>query len=397
MNSNKIVYSRSKSRKSLLIEWILMGIVFLQNPPWFLWENSYFYLSFLVLVLTVLCLERLVKNPFVFTKQIPLIICLLIFFVFYSSFGEFRFSSIVTILIFILLFVISEKEKIAALKLITTLLSIIIGVSLVAWLFHNNVSQLPMYGFLNYGIGKGDEGNTVLKNYILFIEVASDTSNRFYSIFDEPGVLGTLAGFVLFANKYNFRNKLNIIIFIGGLFTFSLAFIGITILGVLLNNLKSKVAIIKGILALVFLLSISFFVLKNNETFQMAVVNRIINIDESGIDSRTSDHLNRFFNDFILSSDLILGKGTSFFKENVAFLSGQGYKLFIIEYGLIGFCLILLMYLTMAKKYSKVGYLCLSVFFLSFLQRPALFTAWQVVLFSLSVVNLYYLNNKNIK
>lgn len=387
----------SKSRKSLLIEWTLAGIVFLQNPPWFLWDNSYFYLSFLVLVLTVLCLERIVKTPFLLSRQIPLIIFLIIFYIIYSSLGEFRFSSLVTILTFILLFFISESEKIAALKLITIILSTIVSVSLIAWLYHNNVSNLPMFGFLNYGIGKGDDGNTILSNYILFVEEVSDTSNRFYSIFDEPGVLGTLASFVLFANKYDFRSKSNIIIFIGGLFTFSLAFIGITILGVFLINLKRSVMIIKGILAVIFLSLISFFVLRDNETFQMVVVDRILNIDESGINSRTPDNLNSFFDKFILSSDLFLGKGTSFFKENSSLLSGQGYKLFIIEYGLIGFSLVLLMYLALAKKYSNIGNLCLLVFLISFLQRPSLFTAWQVIFFSLTVVNLHYLNNKSFK
>ncbi len=59
-----------------------------------------------------------------------------------------------------------------------------------------------------------------MNNYLLFVTMATANTFRFYSMFDEPGVLGTLSAFVLFANKYDFKRKSNLIILIGAFFHF---------------------------------------------------------------------------------------------------------------------------------------------------------------------------------
>lgn len=384
-----------KQHKSNFIIFTLSGIVFMQNPPWFLWDNSFFYMTFLVFLLFGLCFDRIVNKTFLYSKQILLIFCLVFYFLIFASFGEFRFSSLVVILIFLLMFVVSEKEKKEVLRLITKILGVIIFISLIAWISHNYLYTLPMSGFLQYGTGKGDEGVNSLENYILFVQNKKESLNRFYSVFDEPGVLGTLSGFVLLANRYDLKKKINIIILLGGLFSFSLAFVFITVIGVLLLNLKSSIMLMKGLIIMLLLVVMTFFFFKDNETFQSVVIDRILNMNESGVDSRTSDMLNSVFENLLNSSDFFIGKGTSFFKENPLLFSGQGYKIFIIEYGIIGFALVLLMYLAIIKEQSKIGYVCLLIYLLSFLQRPFLFTPWQIILFSVTIANFTTLNSIN--
>ena len=378
--------------KSVLITWLLVGIVFCLNPPWFIWDYSYALASVFVLSLFFLCFNRILLYPMLFANHLLLFIVCVLFFVVFGGMGEFRLSSVVTLLTFFLLFFISEDEKIKTLKLITNILAVVILVSLTAWLTNKYIFKLPMYGYLEYGKGKGDAGD-ILLNYILFIDYSSDTVSRFYSVFDEPGVLGTLSAFILFANKYNFRKRNNIIILIGGLFTFSLAFILISMIGMMILNVKRGLAILKAALGLVILLGLTFLVLKEDETFNAVVVDRIVNIGEFGVDSRTSEGLNYFFNNFISSSDFYLGLGTDFFNQNPTLLEGQGYKIFVIEYGLAGIVILFFMYKSFFKQNYILGYSCLAIFFLSFLQRPFLFTPWQLIMFSLAIVNLTYLEN----
>ena len=378
---------------SLLVSGLLTSIVFCLNPPWFIWNYSYILASISVLILFFVCFNRIVKWFGFYFRFIIIYALLVLFFVVYGSFGEFRFSSVITLLTFFLLFFITKAEKIWTLKYVTKILSIIVLISLSGWLLNKYVFSLPIFGYLAYGVGKGDAGD-VLLNYIIFVDYQSDAVSRFYSVFDEPGVLGTLSAFVLLGNKYDFKNKSNVIILLGGLFTFSLAFIIISIIGILVLNVKKSSTIIKALLIAAVIIPIVFFVLKDDQTFNSVVVDRLINIGENGIDSRTSYGLNSFFNGFVSSPDFYLGMGTDFFKYNPTLLSGQGYKIFVIEYGIIGVVLLFVLYRSFIGKNYFLGYSCLIIFFISFLQRPFLFTPWQLIMFSICLSNLIYLEQK---
>lgn len=294
----------------------------------------------------------------------------------------------VTIVIFFVLFLISDAEKISTLDGLTKILSIIISVSLGALLINNLAFNLP-FEYLQYDSGKGDGGKVIFKNYYLFIQPVGYSSVRFYSIFDEPGTLGTLLAFVLFANSYSMKNKNNIVLLVGGVLTFSLAFFILTLIGYIVINAKSVLATIKAAVVVMALFIAIIFFLEDSEGFKAIVIDRVLNLDENGVDSRTTTSLSMFFNDFLYSFDILLGMGTSFFKENPELFSGQNYKLFIVEYGLFGFLLMVLMYLSMAARNLKVGFFCLLIFLVSFLQRPFMFTPWQTILFSLTFTSLH--------
>jgi predicted RNA-binding protein with RPS1 domain len=60
----------------------------------------------------------------------------------------------------------------------------------------------------------------VMPNEVINVEFP-----RFYGVFDEPGVIGTFAGIMLFAERYNLKKISNIILFVSGVFSFSLFFI----------------------------------------------------------------------------------------------------------------------------------------------------------------------------
>jgi hypothetical protein len=383
--------------KSTLIIWILTLIVYLQNTPWFLWQlPSYVFIFILTILLIILCADRITNSSSRYIRHIPFITLLFFFFVFYSSFSQFRFSSVITLIIYVILFTISKEEKIAVLNLLTKSLAIIVGISLLAWLFHNYIYPFPIYNYIGYGglKGGGDSG-LILKNYILFIEHDDLIINRFYCIFDEPGVLGTLSSFILFANKYNFKNKYNLIIFCGGIFTFSLAFYILTTIGIILRFSKNLKQIFKVLIALPITVLILMSLLRDNYTYQNVIEYRLLNMNDSSIESRTSYELNNYFKDYLHSSDIYFGKGLNFLEENSNLNNGQGYKFFIIEYGLFGIFLVFLMYIKMGEGSRRDTYSLILIFFLSFLQRPHLFTPFQLIIFSVAIANnTNYMINK---
>lgn len=374
---------------------LLVGIILAQNPPWFIWRVYYPLMTLLIAILLILSLKRLKTKTFS-VREIILILSLTAFFFILSIFNEVRISSLISVITFILMLTISDEEGIRALRILTKTLSITILISLSAWLIHNNLYSLPMYGTLSYGEGKGADQSSVIDNYFLFIEIRRSIINRFYSVFDEPGVIGTLAAFILYANQYDFKNKHNIIIFIGGVFTFSLAFIVLIAIGFMLSKLTLSIKFVSSIFLLLILIGSTYFILKENETFQLVVIGRIMSSESSGLESRTSYDLNNYYDEFKNTTSFFTGKGTSFFTNHPELKQGQSHKIFFIEYGLTGFLLVLLMYLALLYPYNKMGVFYLLLFIISFLQRPFMLLPWQIIIFTIGIKNLDHIKRQRL-
>lgn len=351
-----------------------------------MWSYYYPVLAGLIILLFLQNVKRIAKNASTSFVSIYTIILFLYFIVLRAHEGI-QGSSFVTIITFLSLFFVSSKDKVEALSFLTKVLTAIILLSLPLWIINNYFTSLPVFGSLNYSEGKGDAGTVVLSNYLFFIQPSDYDINRFYSVFDEPGVLGTLAAFVLFGNQYNFRRKKNIVILIGGFFTFSLAFYVLTLIGIVLINIKNIRAIAYSFFIIITISTSLFLILKDDPSFQRLIIERFLEIDSS-LDRRHSFELNYIFDNFMGSIHFLWGLSKKDVVNITELGSGQGYKLFLIEYGIIGLVLVLIMYFFFKEKKSKYFYFALILFVLSFIQRPFLFTPWQITLFSLIIANL---------
>jgi hypothetical protein len=367
--------------KSFTIINMMVMIVFLQNPPWFLWDYYYPILCFCVFISSIAIFDRVNHLPKNKLYLIFFTLILISFFVIFSSLQQFRSSSIITIIVFFQLFTLRQEEKISILNKITSILSFIVFISLSFWLINQFIYELPVFREMSYETWKGDAGQTVIDNYFFFVQEKNKIFHRFYSIFDEPGVLGTLSAFILFANNYNFKDKKNIIILVGAFFTFSLAFYLLTFIGLMLCYGRKPINLIITTIVIIIASFILPALLKENQAFQFSIIYRLSNKNEDSFESRTSNDLNKFFPNYIKSSDSILGMGTSFFDNNKNLNSGQGYQLFLIEYGFVGLFLVLGMYSLFHSNNKYLAYSYLLLFLLSFLQRPFLFTPWQLIVF----------------
>lgn len=376
-----------KVKKSTVIINLFVIIVFMQNPPWPFWDSWFYFLFFCFLISSYLLFDRIVKYKPI-NKDLFLFTCiLLLFFVVFQSFQRFRTSSLVSIVIFYQLFFLTTEEKCSILDRITTLLAIIIAVSLPLWLINQYVFELPFGSEMHYGEWKGKNQTLILENFYFFVNARLEHIIRFYSVFDEPGTLGTLSAFLLFANKYNFRDKRILIILIGAFFTFSLAFFILTGVGLILFYIRTLKLILIFSMTITVIIVLTIITFKRNPTFEGAVLNRITSV-KSSLEIRTSEETTIFFREYVTSSQSILGKGPAFFSNNPELMFGNGSKFFLIENGFLGLFLVIGMYLLISGKANYLVLSYLIIFLLSFLQRPFLFTPYQLIVFAAGVASL---------
>lgn len=361
-----------------IIPLLALLIIILQNPIWPFWFIG--RMGSFALILVLLLIFVLEKRIRLTTNQFLLLCLSFLTLVIIPLFnGVFHASSIFSFICLVLVLGMKASEKYIIFDKLTTYLSIIISVSLPAWLIHQYIYPLPIYSLIDIASFKGiDDG--FMENYILFVQAQGVEAIRFYSMFDEPGVLGTLSAFVLYGNNYNLKDRRNIIILIGAFFTFSLAFILLSIFGIIWHSRRS----IKTLLRYIFCISISVymlfvFLLSENLAFQQSVAYRMANLFEPEALSRNSISFDYYYDKLVNSPMVLIGYGG---KINDYVLDGASYKNFIFEYGILGIFGLFFIYILIIKIRNLDNFGCLLMFSLSFLQRPVAFTAWQILLFA---------------
>jgi hypothetical protein len=374
---------------------LLAMTVFIQNPVYIFWRNGIQIVGLLALLLV--CYLYMKRRLFDFRfPNFVVVILLLLIFVFIINQYEFglQVSTIMLLVVYWCMFLYTDFEKNKAIDYISNILAVILSLSLPLWLVHVFISPLPLHGTIST---EGLKPYPFVNNYIFFITVPNKTEIfRFYSVFDEPGVLGTLGAFVLFINKYDFRKIRNVIILLGCLFTFSMAFYVLILVGIFYYAITSLKRFIFLSLILLIIGYGVFFFLKDFHTFNIIILSRFNTFGMGLVESRTGMELNRFFSEYVKSPQFFRGMGNNFLvKHNLN--QGASYKQFLIQYGLCGAMMLLFMYISllMRKKNPNIAFL-LILFILSFLQRPVAFTPWQVILFSCGVSRLRYSSLKNI-
>lgn len=374
----------------------LLTVVFLScHGPWPIWGYfSGIKVALLCLSLILFYKLKIIGNIFLPSNSrtiIALFLYVLYFIiVFFILWGDFQGFNIVIILGVITMLCLSGDEKEKALSILTKTLAIILLVSLPAWLFHKYVTPLPLFGIINIGAFKGTS-ECLMYNYFCFVSYYN-TNFRFYSVFDEPGALGTLAAFILYVNKYDFKKWFNIAILVCCIPTYSLAFYVLTLFGMAIQFAKSGKVYFKG---LIFVLSFSvlvFYSLQDNEVFQDTVVYRVMNLDESN-DDRLGGNTERNFKEMLNSPiTALVGYGDNPYKEANA---SRSYQNWLLEYGFLGLIVGILLYMSFIKKKNRDTLGLLLLLLVSFIQRPNNLLDYSFI--PLFMVSINHLENSLIK
>lgn len=192
---------------------------------------------------------------------------------------------------------------------------------------------------------------------------------RFHGMFDEPGVIGTIATLLLLIDRFNLKSKQNKILFVSGLFSLSFYFIIGSIFYILFFT-KNKLKILIAIAIIIF-----YIVTVNNSSISFFVWNRFAIKDNTLVgDNRSSIQLDYEFTKLFNNYDYIWGKGSDFTKKN-NLMGTSSYKSLFINYGVVFIIVLLIAFYLFAYSNIKDKKL-LSIYMFIFLgiiyQRPGM-------------------------
>ncbi len=227
-------------------------------------------------------------------------------------------------------------------------------------------------------------------NYGFFIKTTWDSGMlvRFNAFFLEPGHQALLSTFIMIANRFRFKACPWLwILLISIVFSFSLAGYLLAATGYILLKVNTVIkAVIVGALGAA---AVSFAISWSggNNAMNDLIISRLEQDSSKGIkgNNRVDHNTDHTFDKTVKNHDLLVGVKE---KTNMNLIAGAGYKIFIINYGLIGVVLALLFYLSVIPPHPDYRYTIafLIVIILCFMQRA--YPSWYSWLFPY-VIGIY--------
>ncbi len=373
------VLSKSKITLNLVVGVLVLASL-TSLHPWFLWgvEN-------MMILFCLFCLGGvfLIKPSIFDWKHVSYLSIFLLFvcFVYQSGFGNIfgLFVAIIQACLATFILAIHDDYKGEMLNKITKCIVWILLPSLFGHILYVINIPLPS-SYIEY-VNDAGEVRYMYYNFRLFMigtGLVDSFFPRFSSVFLEPGQLGMFTSLLLAANKFRLANKYNLLLFIITLCTFSFAAYIIMFLGYLfqLFTEKHKYRFVVLISFLV-TVNISWFVAITYENGDN-IVNEMIfsRLELSGDDkliegnNRFSEDFSMYFSHFMQSSNKWLGIGSDAYGQMYWRGGNAGYKVYIVQYGLLGVFLILSLYFSFLRnRFSQWGCGLVVLFLISYLQR----------------------------
>jgi hypothetical protein len=239
------------------------------------------------------------------------------------------------------------------------------------------------------------------KVYIFDLELVDYTignSRKFMSVFDEPGVVGTLAALLISYKKINFNKIKDIVLVVAGLLSFSLAFYIILLINLLYNRtLNLKFYLIFAIILF------SFYYVKP-EFVKVALLDRFIVGNNIGIvDNRSSETFNEEYDSFVKKggAGLFFGLGPNALAKlsKVIEINVSSYKTIIYQFGILGAVLFISFFFYATYKFAPVkrGWFFFIIFLALAWQRPGVFSYFNLLIYlsGLSYISAIEIQNNS--
>jgi len=254
---------------------------------------------------------------------------------------------------------------------------------------------LPWSSLTPISLTRADNG-VFYRNYLFSLALSTEVFNagfgeiyRFASLYDEPGVVGTVSALLLVVSRFDLRSISSKIILISGLVSFSLAFYVLSGVYIILQRRDLLVKLVLPSLGFVFMF---YDQLKTNGLLFRFLFNRfgLLFSNPQLVNNRADDCFMVEYYRYLQSWDVFFGRGYWAHAYMGCDVS-SGLSL-IYNHGLFGFALVVVFYilLYMVLMY-KVKPLCslapfFIVFTLSLYQRPEYFSVFMVAIFSVAIL-----------
>ena len=358
---------------------------------WFSWNKPRRYIDFALGVLIVACvilgnirLRRTSRNIIAF---LLLTIAYLSYNFTYNNFNS-LITLATTLLTFWVIISLNIKDKYECLNFITTGFVVLMIPSLALWLLNWFVA-LPSFGTVR--IDNDYQNYLPYTNHIIFIKASIFSYGyRFNGPFLEPGHLGMMSAFLLYANKFNFKDKRLICIIVVLLFSLSLAGYVLAAIGYCFNKfVNDRKFLIKVACVVVAIIPIYFFSLTYNGGHNFInewVIERLQYDQDKGFtgNNRVFGQIDSYY-DFLLSSSKYFWTGYD--KDTIKWLAeeknsrGTGYVMYVVTNGFLGLIITSLFYVfyAVSSRCKKYALLYLVYVCFVFWQRTYPFwTSWLI-------------------
>ena len=350
-------------------------------------KSTIHYTSYILLVLNIVIITYFKYYRFDSCALILILTVVIYWFFYYFNYYLVQSPAILNIA-FLLMFAIIKshiKAKIYILVKYAMFISSIMGILL--------------YFFTASGINIGqsivpyyiDDGNGT-RAYITFCGVSLFVQNlvvRLCGFLNEPGYFGTVVAIILTVEKCR-MNKINIVLFIAGILSWSMAFFMIIFIDAIYFYKKYlvRVALIISIVGTGAMVSGAI----EDDGNISNLIARFSFDEEKGLsgDNRSSGELDQVYYDTLCSNKALFGHGTGFANSITTTKANLSYKTLIIDQGVLG---TLITYMgvilgALLKKYGEGKWL-IFIFFASVYQRPNIFV---ILYFIVLYGGLDYLN-----
>ncbi len=365
-------FLKINSNKFFILIEAFLTICILQNMQ--MWPAIYFSSKSISLGVTIILFIFAIKYYNLFSRNVNKFLLFTLLLIIFDNFLLDGISSIPQILPYIVgifLFQLHDKYKQKLLLSVSVILSIIIlfgFIFFIIWL----LIDIPPVGIIKAPFYYSDH-----YNYIFFILPIEYLFPRFSGPFIEPGHMGMISVFLIYANNFDFKSRKFLwILLIGVLFSLSLAaYILLTISIILKIRIKFRTVLISFIL----ILGISYIITEiwdnGDNPVNNLIYSRLEYDEEKGIvgNNRTFERTDNYYDIIVKSGDILIGKGSKYMHE--MFLTGQimgaGYKMFFMQFGIIGTIIVFVYYFIIAKSCPNkyYAYSFLLIYIISFLQR----------------------------
>lgn len=304
-----------------------------------------------------------------------------------TSFGS--FANIACVLL------LSRLDKYNLLEFITNVLTCILVISVVGWIFRLIGYTFPVFEYVDL-----QNNQHYLNNCYVFYDSADILSvifPRFRGIFIEPGQLATPCVFLFFARGAKIRDWKNAILLLCILLSFSLAGYVCLLVGLFLKFLftkgKARIAYILGFV--LFIGTLSFYGIKytkSDDPFVSLIIERLEYDEELGIsgNNRTDSEFDTHFEQYIKSDKTLFGMGDEIPIGYASWTNhASGIKKFFVNFGLLGIItMIVLTVMLLYRNYCRQSLTFFIVIWLGFIVRDMLQTQFWLIIAILGFFNI---------
>lgn len=287
------------------------------------------------------------------------------------------------------------------LKVITNCFVVILVISIFGWVLYLIGFPLPYTGPIYHS-----NGYHIYYDYYFFTTQANLGGNyeRFSSVFLEPGQMATPCAFLFHLNTRNdrifrFRNLIMLVAIIMSLSLIAYGLLLFSIVANLLTRSNSRYKVPTMVVTLSLLGGLFWYFSTNEDTAIYArIISRLEYDEESNTISgynRTGDNFEIHYANLMQSSDKYFGARDQLTEGNNWTVQASGYKKFIVNHGIVGLAIVLLLMLMLFwNNRSMASLVYVLIVVVAFLVRDLLTSPLWL---TLAVIGTYIIGSEEIK